>query len=264
MIRTYSIVTFFLLLFAATSVFAQKPDMEQAKVIFQEAEGLAAEKRYVASAEKYLEAYNLFPASDFLFNAAEMYRYAGKKQKAVDNYKAYIAADPAGRGAKESKSALSTLESELLEEQAKEDEAKKAQALEEEKRKKELELEKTTEPKPAKPETHEPSTGNTMRLVGIAGMSIGAMGLVVGGYYGLEARSLEKKVEDSSIYLKETEAQGRAAESRALLFSVGGAVVLAGGAVTYFFLGKDSKDSSVSLFPTVSGDAIGAMAVGQF
>ena len=245
-------------------MFAQKPELEQAKVIFQEAEGLAAEKHYVASAEKYLEAYTLFPASDFLFNAAEMYRYAGEKQKAVDNYKAYLAADPTGRGAEESKSALSTLESEILEQKAKEEAATKAQALEEEKRKKELETEKLTQPNPTKPETHEPSAGGTMRLVGIAGMSVGLVGLAVGGYYGLEVRSLEQKVEDSSIYLKETEAQGKAAESRALLFSVGGAVVLAGGAATYFFLGKDSKESLVSLFPTVSGDAIGAMAVGQF
>ena len=93
-----------LLSFAGVQDAGAKPtrqEMKKAKALFDKAEAAAADKDYVPSAEFYLEAYELFPSTDFIFNAASMYRLAEDRENAHKYFKKSLALDPKGRGASE-------------------------------------------------------------------------------------------------------------------------------------------------------------------
>ncbi len=239
-----------------------KREIKKAKLIFQEAEDLAADKQYLESAAKYLAAYALFPASDFLFNAAEMYKYAEDKEHAIEYYKRYLAEAPEGRGAEEARTSLETLQRKLDEEERKKQEnlerANAAQALVDEKREAHLVADN-------KSSAAAPSSGANLRIAGLVGLSAGVVLVGVGGYYAVDSGKISDKVSASPDFQPGLEQEGKAAERNAYIFSGVGAAALVGGAVLYFVIGKDSGESnSVSLLPTFRNNSVAASLFGTF
>ena len=115
------------LLLGATTAEAQSRDVkERAKQYV--IDGLAAHSaaRYDDAILLYNLAYDLIPHPELLFNLGQSHRLKGEKEKALDYYRKYVIAEPAGRAAKEAREWVTQLESELA--------LAEAQRIEEERR----------------------------------------------------------------------------------------------------------------------------------
>lgn len=242
-----------------------KKNLKKAELIFQEAEVFAADQKYKESAAKYMEAYALYPASDFLFNAAEMFKYAGDKAQAVEHYKRYLSEAPEGRGAAEAKSSLSTLEAELAKEEQAKREKDDLAAAEARKAAQENDLVEQPEKNIRKTSDAGSSNGSTVRIAGLAGLGLGTVLVGVGVYYGLESGRISDEVSMSTNFMPELEAEGEDAQRNAFIFSGVGAATAITGALLYFVVGKkNGESSSLSFFPSLQHDSVAAMAVGSF
>ncbi len=243
-----------------------KREIKKAKLIFQEAEDLAADKQYLESAAKYLAAYALFPASDFLFNAAEMYKYAEDREHAIEYYKRYLAEAPEGRGAEEARTSLEALQRKLDEEEHKKQEdierANAAQTLVDEKREADLVVDNIAS---AETTAAGAEGGANLRIAGLVGLSVGVVLVGVGGYYAVDSGNISDKVSASPDFQPGLEQDGKDAERNAYIFSGVGAAAIVGGAILYFVVGKDSGESnSVSLLPTLRNNSVAASLIGTF
>ena len=58
---------------------------------------------YDKAAREYEKAYDLVPHPELFFNLAQVYRLGGKKEKALEYYEKYLAVQPNGRAAAQSK-----------------------------------------------------------------------------------------------------------------------------------------------------------------
>jgi len=82
---------------------------EQARVHFQKAKELHEKKQYAEAAAEYLEAYRYMPAPAFIYNAGQVYRLGGEKEKAVEHYKKYLELEPKGEGAEDARQFIAEL-----------------------------------------------------------------------------------------------------------------------------------------------------------
>lgn len=257
-----------LLLAFATAGDAQakptKKEMKEAKALFQKAEATAAKKEYVPSAEYYLKAYKLFPSTDFIFNAAAMFRLAGDKENARIYFEKYLSLDPKGRGAAEAVSTLALYNAEESREQEREAEAKRK--ADEDKAAKEKKA--VADNKGADLQTDEApvkTPGRDLRLPAILTMSAGGLLVGVGVYFTFESRSISKEVSDSQVFDPDLEKEGREASRNAYIFGGLGGAMVVGGAIIYVLGGNESsEEQSLSIVPAISGDSLGAFAYGEF
>ena len=232
-------------------------EIKKAKALFERAEAAAAKREYLPSADLYLEAYDLFPSTDFIFNAASMYRQADENELARKHYEQYLNLDPEGRGAAEAKSMLATYERE-------EDERER------EKKERERDAAEDTPDEPDKkvdgelPRKPSKST-NSLRLPAIIGMSTGALLVGIGGFYAVKSKIISDDVSKSPGFDPALEKKGRSAERNSYIFGGLGAAVVVGSAVLYV-LGnkKKSKESSLTLVPAIGSESVGAFAYGEF
>lgn len=242
-----------------------RQEMKRAKVLFDKAEAKAADKDYVASAEFYLKAYELFPSSDFIFNAASMFRLAEDREKARKYFKEYLALDPKGRGASEALSAVARYNSEdkrELDRQKEEEERKAAAAKAKDKDK------NKTNKDAALVKSKPGNSGDEGRSVGLpAIISVSAGGLLVGAgvYFALQSKSISDDVSASPMFDPALEDKGKKAARNAYIFGGIGAAAIVGGAVLYVLgSNKKSKEESLSFAPAINGDSVGAFAYGEF
>ncbi len=234
-------------------------EMRRAKSLFERAETAATEKNYLLAAQNYLEAYKLFPSADFLFNAAKMFRLAEQPESARRYFERYLSVDPTGRGADQARTALEELP---------------------------VPVQPTSEPEnnsvtestvpippvalPPSPRTmvvsrHKDIEPRTLALPAIISTSSGAILVGVGIYFALRSRKISDEV-SMSIYDPDLEQRGKNASRNAYIFSGLGAAALIGGGILYVVGSPTSRqsDDTISIAPTVQGDMIGAVAIGQF
>ena len=109
-----------LLVCAAAAAVRAQPDApvsEEEKAIarqhFQKAKELHEKKQYSEAAAEYLEAYKHMPAPAFIYNAGQVYRLGGDKEKAIEHYKRYLELEPKGEGADDARQFIAELEAAL-------------------------------------------------------------------------------------------------------------------------------------------------------
>ncbi len=104
------------LIAAAPAALRAQPDApvsEDEKAVarehFQKAKELHEQKQYTAAAAEYLEAYKHMPAPAFIYNAGQVYRLGGEKEKAIEHYKRYLELEPSGEGADDARQFIAEL-----------------------------------------------------------------------------------------------------------------------------------------------------------
>jgi tetratricopeptide (TPR) repeat protein len=104
------------LLCAAAPALRAQPDApvsEEEKAVarqhFQKAKDLHEKKQYIEAAAEYLEAYKHMPAPAFIYNAGQVYRLGGEKEKAVEHYRRYLELEPNGEGADDARQFIAEL-----------------------------------------------------------------------------------------------------------------------------------------------------------
>lgn len=258
--------TILLLSFAGAPRIEAKPkptkkELKKAKELFERAEAAAAKREYVPSADLYLEAYALFPSTDFIFNAASMYRQANEKELAGKYYEQYLSLDSDGRGAAEAKSVLAQYEAERKEAlKAREAAKQKSDAS-----KVTLSPEDSVK-ESGKVESTPGKSGNSFRLPAIIGMSAGGVLVGVGVFYAVKSKMISDDVSESPGFDPALEKKGRSAERNSYIFGGVGAAVVVGSTVLYV-LGSNKKSkegSALTLVPAIDSESVGAFAYGEF
>ena len=91
---------------------ASEADRAIARKKFLKAKELHAAHKYREAAAAYLEAYERFPAPAFLYNVAQVYRLAGDRERALENYRKYLELEPDGEGSADAREFVAALEAE--------------------------------------------------------------------------------------------------------------------------------------------------------
>ncbi|MCG8418345.1 MAG: tetratricopeptide repeat protein [Proteobacteria bacterium] len=109
------------ILLSSTPVWGQRNepserDIRKAEQHYKNARKYQSQKSYQQAAEEYLKSYEIYPAPDLLYNAAQVYRLAGDHQQALRYYREYVKLDPTGSRVKKSKQYIDQLIHEIPEE----------------------------------------------------------------------------------------------------------------------------------------------------
>jgi hypothetical protein len=89
---------------------------KDAKRIYEEATAAFGLGRYADAAEKYEAAFALKPDPALLYNAAQSYRLAGNKQRALELYRNYVRLYPDGGNASDARSHVAALKKDIEDE----------------------------------------------------------------------------------------------------------------------------------------------------
>jgi tetratricopeptide (TPR) repeat protein len=235
-----------------------------ARVHFEAAEKAKAQGNYAAAARDYLAAYDDFAHPEFLYNAGEVLRLAGDRDGALEQLRRYVALDPQGRGAAAARTSIAELEAAM----AAEREEAERRAREEEAARAAARAAPPAAPPAAvrAPVEPAPRPGRRLRIAGIATAGAGAVGLGLGVYFGLHARSLADQASRADAYDPDLDDRGESAE-RAMLISAGvGAAAVATGALLYVLGRRAGPDErpALTLVPWLAPSSIALGASVRF
>ncbi|HEY7374083.1 MAG TPA: tetratricopeptide repeat protein [Polyangia bacterium] len=85
------------------------PSSKDAKRIYEEATAAFGLGRYAEAAERYEAAFAIKPDPALLYNAAQSYRLAGNKPRALELYRNYVRLYPDGTNAEDARSHVAAL-----------------------------------------------------------------------------------------------------------------------------------------------------------
>lgn len=262
-------------------------------------EGIAAQKagNYDAAVALFQKAYALTKHPVLIFNIAQAHRLAGHLAQALGLYERYLREEPSGSQAATARELIAELKARAAEEARKAEDARaaeearkaearrieearkaeetrkaqEAQQAEAARRAKQLDAARAAEPRrvaetpppePAQPPAADAVPGRNLRLSGIATAGVGAVSLAIGIGFGLHARSLADEVSQS--YDAGKESAGRSANKIAITGMIGGAALIAAGAVLYWWGYTQGKgESGVALAPVVSDRLVGFAVSGS-
>src|SRR4051794_34560531 len=88
MIRPFSVLALVVLL--AASPLARASNEDEARVFLDKATAAYALNKYAVAAENFEKAFELKPDPALLYNAAQAYRLAGNKERALELYESYL------------------------------------------------------------------------------------------------------------------------------------------------------------------------------
>jgi tetratricopeptide (TPR) repeat protein len=206
---------------------------------------LHAAGRYREAAAEYLEAYDRFPAPAFLYNVAQVYRLAGDRDTALENYRKYLELEPDGEGSADAREFIAALEAAA----AAENEARAADKP------------PPPAPEPAVSGGADPidpiqrvntaderdanaTPGRGKKIAGITLAVAGGIGIGVAVFYGLKARSANDDLDGYegpwTVDQEETYQDGKSAQLNMILGAAVGGAALATGAVLYYLGSRDS------------------------
>jgi tetratricopeptide (TPR) repeat protein len=272
---------------------AQQPPKEQARKHFLAAKALEEAGNYKAAAAEYLTAYDYFAEPEFFYNAGRAYELGGDFAKAVEYYRKYVELAPDGRAADLAQAAIASLtpkipappESEKVPDSGKEGTTQGSPTQEADRDPEvpspeggpdEPQTQGGGQPGLISPEVEEQSEGSpgSSRVFKISGLSAAAVGIVataVGIKYGLDARRLADEISDNrESWTNEDLAkfsEGESASTRSYVFTgVGGAAMIAGGALYYWGMRQDTKPLAehAGWLPSVSSGTVGVAFMGRF
>jgi len=210
----------------------------QAKAHFKQGRDYQDQGYYAKAAEEYKTAYELDRRPEMLFNIAQAYRLADDKQQALDYYQQYLAAQPEGLGAAESRQHVEELQRQI--------EAARA----------------APPPPPPPPAATELRSSPALRIAGLATAGGGAIALGIGIKFGIDARAagddISKHTGDWTLADQAHYEAGQRAQTIMVIAYVTGGVLVATGGVLYVL------GTRTHVVPVVSASAAGAVLWGRF
>ena len=255
---------------------------EAAREHYRRGKALQAQGAYADAIAEYEQGFALVPTPEFLFNIAQCHRLSGNAPDAVDYYRRYLDAAPAGAGAEEARGHIVTL----------------TRQIEAERREAAAHAPPVTPPAPAAsapapstPALTDAAPATSTPPLGVwqwTGVSAGAVGLVATGfatYYAVRADRLaaEVSVKGTDFYeniepLVKPESQwddvltakyheGQRDANLALGLYIGAGALVAGGVVAYFWgprPGAHAEPRRVHVAPTAGPGQVGLSLAGIF
>jgi len=219
-------------------------DRTVARRHFERGKELHAAGKYKEAATEYLAAYERFPAPAFLYNVAQVYRLAGDKQSALDNYRKYLEQEPNGEGSADAREFIAALEAALAAESGgPSEEAQQPPPVED--------VGVRPDPIDPIPTTGTPdadvsaSSGRGKKITGLVVGAAGAVGLGVAFAFALKARSATDELnayegpwtdEQQGVY-----DDGQAAERTSMISAAVGGGALVTGAILYYLGNREAR-----------------------
>ena len=271
---------------------------------FKRGAKLAGEQQYDEAIEAFRAAYELDPQPDTLYNLGQVSRLKGDISGAYEYYEKYLAVAPKGRLARSAKRFMKSLKERVDEENARMEREQKLQAenqkaqqeavaarerAEQEKQQgaqaleqAQDELQKTQKHAALMEEERDfmkdamlSGRGSTKRIIGTSMLAAGGLALGMGLLAGLDARSAHNQLDgqgpddrwsESSDWVHD---HGQSSQTRMLIFSITGALLVGGGATMYLLGDREAKklpnrDKGVAVTPTVSQRSAGLSIAGRF
>ncbi len=115
-VRSPRTVAVLVLLLACLARPAAAASGKDAKKIYEEATAAFGLGKYAVAAEKYEAAFAIRPDPALLYNAAQSYRLAGNKPRALELYRNYVRLYPDGSNANDARSHVAALKKEIEDE----------------------------------------------------------------------------------------------------------------------------------------------------
>jgi len=245
---------------------AKSPEKVEAQARFEK--GLKAYNlgNFPDAIVEFSKAYDLFPEPVFLFNIAQAHRQSGNSERALFFYRRYLASDPNAQNGAEVERRIHDLEAAVA--VKKDPPAATPAAL---------------VPPPASPapslappqpapsaapqglsETSSTASppGRSLRLAGLSVAAVGVVGLVAGGYYASQVKSLRNAAFSGPYNDGKLSSAKSAQTMEEVSFIVGGAA-LATGAVLYF-LGYQAASGPAQVAIAPLPGTAGALVSGTF
>ncbi len=250
-------------------------DMAAARTHFASGKRAHDAGNYSLASEQYLKAYELYPQPLFLYNVAQVKRLSGDGEGAVIYYEKYLALDPNGPGANNSRQLLGELNKVIAARKAKQKRDAEQSTPEQLPPPVEVRAIDTKKPEaivpveialPAPPQAH---PGRGLKIAGIASASVGILALGISGYYGSQAKSKQDELNgfqgvwspaQERIYSDGESAQGRMLISA----SIGLGALLTGGVLYMLGSRKDGAVEQMSVVPSLGDGTTGLSLSGQF
>lgn len=256
------------LVISLASSFAAADDADpliEAKRHFERGEAHYKLGQYGEAIAEYEQAYQLSKLPSMLFNIAQAYRLAGRKMRALENYKKLVELAPDHELADEARERIAGLGADL---DTTPDTTPEPDPPD-------------PEPKPVPPPAPSPAVTATQtsdpgvslsgtQILGVSTAGVGLVAVIVAGVYGTNA------IEHSDALTNHTDGawtdellaeheQGESDEKNALLFGgLGAAAIIAGGVLFWLGAKRDPERPAVTVGPTPSGDGASAFVTGRF
>ena len=216
---------------------------------------------YPAAAREYEDAYALVPHPVLFFNLAQVYRLGGERERAIEFYERYLAADPDGRASRQARRFAAQLRRERAHQRAaaarrgsrtgRSGATPAAGSI-------------ARSPPP-------PRSGRGLRIAGVVAASAGLVAIGVGVKFGLDARAISSDIDAHTQgewpeELLARQAEGERAERNMLILTGAGAAAVAAGGLLYY-LGRSARQAAepgVAVSPVTTGDRVGLVVSGRF
>ena len=253
---------------AADKPAADKPGaeaMERARGHFKQGRAYQEAGAYQRAIAEYLQANELAPRPELLFNIAQCYRLDGQAEPALEYYARYLEVMPDGPGADDSRGYVAALRRQIDAEREESERAAAQRAA--------AERARASQP-PATPGPVAPAPAPRTRLVrssspaarwtGIGGVTVGAALLGTGLYFGKRAADTADDLASAPQWDAELAAREEAAqadETRMIWMVSGGSALLLGGALLWWWSGRETHIEAV---PEVAKDRAGLLIRGRF
>lgn len=223
--------------------------------------------RYDQAVAEYEAAYALAPLPILLYNIGQANRLRGEKEKAVEAYRRYLAADPDGKTAPDARRFMKALEEEIA--------SAPRPAPPPAPPPPPPEPVPRPEPGPSRPPAEPPPpvteapveapkrSGRPLLIASAVTGVAGVAGLGLGVAFGLHARSLSDSVEKT--YFPDDYKSGEAAERNMIIaVAAGGALLATSGVLLFLGLRAGASHGETAWVPVVGEDLTGVAVSGRF
>jgi tetratricopeptide (TPR) repeat protein len=253
---------------------------QQASSLVKEAIAKSQSGDHATAIELYLQAYALIPQPLLLSNIGSEYQQENKTVEALKYFCKYLEADPTGSNVSYATAQAKTLQIQLGNKVDDKDVCKP-----------------TLAPPPPPPDTTGTGSaappgpqvtgtgdlstppaappehhGKGLEYAGLGIGAAGAIGLGVGVYFGVQAKSASDTISNHKIgdpwpaNIKQIEKDGQSDEDKQVTFMIAGGAVLAAGAVIYLIghARASASEEHASLAPIVTPDSLGLAVGGSY
>lgn len=232
----------------------------KAGALFEKAQRHYQAGEYTAAIKLFTEAYELVRDPIYLFNLAQSYRKVLDCVKTSEYYERYLAEATDADATQRARVQQWLREIAPCVEQRRE-EAERARRAEEEARARQAEALQRERAEAAR-QPQEIDRGRSLRIAGIAAVSVGAVGLGLGTWFSIRGSQLASELAEACAEscdwteLADEDAAGRRANTIAAIGWIGGGFAVGGG-VALYLLGR-ARIEHVQLAPAQGGATVSA------
>jgi tetratricopeptide (TPR) repeat protein len=251
-------------LLVAPAAGADPATQAKADALFEKAQGAFQAGDYQQAIDGFKQAYELVHDPVYLFNLAQSYRKIFECEPAYENYKLYLAAVPKAENRAKVEQWLKELQPCVDKRHAEVEAARRAQEEEAARRQRDVGDRHAAEPLTPAPAVTHVDRGAKLRLAGIVTGAVGVVGIGLGLVYSAKGSSIKSDLATACSptcnwndpKIEKLDADGRSANTMAVVGYVGGGLALAGG-VTLYLLGR-ARVEHVVVMPAEHGATVSA------